>query len=124
MFNRSKILALIIFFGGCATMKPVMLHRAFQEDTGEAKKLVETGHLKQGVDDLSMLLDMDPKNSEARFLRAKAYQGLEQFDLAVKDYEALLKFDPNNTKALYNLGMIFGFKLNEPERALELLSEI
>lgn len=113
---------LIVFLlaaSGCATVQPMALNRAFSDDLEEARKLVSSGHLKQAVDDLTQLIDMDRKNTEARFLRAVAYQGLEQFESAVQDYASVLALNPNSAKAEYNLGMIFAYKLMDPRRALE-----
>ncbi len=125
---------LILFFSlltlslGCASSGPSFLSHAFEDDIQESRKLIEAGNFKQAADDLSVFLEMAPKNDEARFLRALAYQNLEQFPAAIKDYETIIKnIRKNNQKTLsdhtakshYNLGMIFAFKLNEPHQALE-----
>ena len=104
---------------GCASIHPAIMNRAYQDDLEGAKKLVSSSHLKQAVDELTQLIDMDPKNSEALLLRGVAYQGLEEFERAVRDYEAVLAIDPRNVKGHYNLGMIFAYKLNDPVRALK-----
>ncbi len=112
------LLMLFLALAGCGTMRPAILNRAFSDDLEEARKLIRTGHLKQAVDELTQLIDMDPKNREARFLRGAAYQNLEEFDLAVADFEGVLNADPRHAKASYNLGMIFAYKLRDPPRAL------
>ncbi len=121
----SRLRLLIVFFGlfylsvACATVGAPFMSQAFEDDIQEARKLIQAGHLKQAVDDLSMFLEMAPKNEDARFLRALAYQGLEQFPEAVKDYEIVVQNNPKAQKAHYNLGMILAYKLNEPGHALE-----
>ena len=116
-----------LFFGlllaglasGCASLGgSAVVHRAFREDMQEGNKLVQTGHYRQAVDELSMLLEMDPRNEEARLVRAVAYQALEELPLAIEDYETVLKGNPDSAKAHYNLGMIYAFKLDDPRRAL------
>ncbi len=103
---------------GCAVARPAISHRAFSDDLEAAKRLIESGNRRQALDELSMLLDMDPRNEEARLLRAVAYQGLDEFPLAIQDYEAVLQRNPSSLKAHYNLGMIYAFKLNDREKAL------
>lgn len=111
---------LVVLSTSCVSMRGVNpVNRAFGEEVGEGVKLVQTGHYRQAIDELTMLLAMDPKNEEARITRAMAYQALEEFPLAIEDYEILLKQNPNSAKAHYNLGMIYAFKLNEPKRASE-----
>lgn len=119
-FRKTPVLLFLLsLMAGCASMRPAVFNRAFSDDVEAAKRLVSTGHLKQAIDELTLLIDMDPKNIEARSLRGAAYQGLEEFDLAVKDFEEAVRIDPSNPKVHYNLGMIFAYKLHDPRRALE-----
>lgn len=103
----------------CAAARPSAVRFAFEDDLQEAKKSINSGHLRQAIDDLTMLLAMDSKNDEARFLRATAYQELDDQTDAIQDYQTLLKRNPRFAKAHYNLGMIYAYKLNDPVRALE-----
>lgn len=82
------------------------------------KDSVSRGNLNQTAEDLGMLLEMDPNNKEARFLRAVVYQKRGQFEKAVQDYQLLLKNGQNNGKAHYNLAMIYAFKLSNNDAAL------
>lgn len=113
------LLGSFLLGSGCAANRMMALNRAFGDEVEEGKRLIRTGHYSQAIDDLSMLLEMDPKNKEARISRAVAYQQLEEFPLAIRDYEEVLKENPGSSRAHYNLGMIYAFKLNEPRRALE-----
>ncbi len=120
--SRLHLIILFSFLSltmGCASVGTPFMAQAFEDDIQEGRKLIQSGHLKQAVDDLSVFLEMAPKNEEARFLRALAYQGLEQYPAAVKDYEIVIKNNPKSVKAHYNLGMIFAYKLNEAGQALE-----
>jgi|GEM_PF-2323799 len=124
--SRLHLLILFSFLSltmGCASVGTPFMAQAFEDDIQEGRKLIQSGHLKQAVDDLSVFLEMAPKNEEARFLRALAYQGLEQFPAAVKDYELVIKNNPKSVKSHYNLGMILAYKLNEPGHALEHFDE-
>jgi len=116
----SLLIILTIAMGsGCASPHKAVGRIAFQEDLREAQKLIARGHRRQAIDELTLLLEVDPKNEEVRLARAVAYQGLEEFPRAVGDYEAVLEKNPNSPKAHYNLGMIFAFKTGEPQKALE-----
>ncbi len=113
------IIFLTMLTAGCATMRPTVLNRAFHEEVEATRQLMASGHLKQAVEELTLLIDMDPKNVEARTLRGVAYQQLEEFGLAIKDFEAVIQTDPSSSKAYYNLGMIFAYKLYDLPKALE-----
>lgn len=99
--------------------QPSSLRHAFREEVEEGRKLLQTGHYREAVDELSMLLEMDPGNEEARLGRAAAFQHLQAFEQAMEDYEKVLKKNPDSAKAHYNLGMIYAYKLNDPARALD-----
>ncbi len=116
--KRTGLLILCLLMFGCAHGGGPALKWAFDDELQEAKKMIQSGNRRQAVDELSMLLEMNPKNHEARLLRAMAYQNLDEFDLAIQDYEAILKADPKAAKAHYNLGMIYAFQRSDPARAL------
>lgn len=119
-WNRIIFGVFLLLISGCASMgQPSSLRHAFREEVGEGRKLLQTGHYREAVDELSMLLEMDSDNGEALLARAAAYQHLEAFEPAVQDYERVLKKDPDSAKAHYNLGMIYAYKLNDPARALD-----
>lgn len=90
-----------------------------QEELLQIRESVNRGGLAQAVRDLSMLLEMDPKNKEARFLRAVAYQKRGQYKKAIHDYNLLLKYHPHHHKAHYNLAMIYAFKTYDKETSLK-----
>lgn len=119
MFKPSLIFLALLLATGCAAVRPSIVTRAMHEDIREAKRLLQAGHYRQAVDELTMLIEMDPGNEEARSGRASAYQSLEEFPLAIQDYEEILRRNPSSSKTHYNLGMIYAFKLNEPRKGLE-----
>ncbi|MBI1908568.1 MAG: tetratricopeptide repeat protein [Deltaproteobacteria bacterium] len=127
-----KLRALIFVFGlitlagltACAiSSRPAFFSRAYSDDLEEAERLIQAGNYRQAVDEISTLLEMDPKNEQALLARARAYQKLEKPDLAIQDYEAVLKRNPAAQKAHYNLGMIYAFRLNEPSSAIRHLDQ-
>jgi tetratricopeptide (TPR) repeat protein len=82
-------------------------HLETDEDVAEHRESIKYGNLPDAIGELSMLLQMDPKNSDARFLRAVAYQKLEHYSKAIDDYNQILKYDPNHIKAHYNLAQAY-----------------
>ena len=104
---------------GCATAGSAHFRNLFDEDLAQHRESIKFGSLPETIGELSMLLEMDPKNSEARFLRAIAYQKLEHYSKAVDDYNQLLKYEPNHSKSHYNVGMILAFKTHDKNEALK-----
>ena len=103
----------------CAFQQPRLMHIATQEEAGEAKRLIQKGRSSQAIEELTALIEMEPKSTELLFLRGVSYQKSDQFKEAVLDYEEVLKIDPAFTKAYYNLGMIYEFKMNSSFLALK-----
>ena len=119
MIRRLFMLGLLMVLGAaCASGGQTARRWATQDELKESRRMIETGHRRQAIDELAMMIELDPKNSEARFLRGIAYQGLEDFEKAFADYEELLRRNPRFSKAHYNIGMICAFKTNDPKRAL------
>jgi Flp pilus assembly protein TadD len=112
-------ISLILLFVSCATTGGKKFRGMFKEDIAQNRESVMVGGSKQAVNDLSMILEMDPKNDEARFLRAVAYQKMGEHPKAVEDYSAILKRNPGHSKAHFNLGMIYAYKMNDPSAALK-----
>lgn len=117
------ILLILIFLNCCAAGQRAAFRPAYEEDLQSAKRLIQNGQRRQAIDELSMLIEMNPKDEKPRFLRALAYQGLEEYTLAIEDYEKILEKKQDHAKAHYNLGMIYAFKLNDSKKALEHLDE-
>lgn len=104
----------------CATSAKRSGYRhIIQEELSQIREAVNRGSLVQAVRDLSMLLEMDPENRDARFLRAVAYQKRGQYEKATRDYNLLLKYHPHHHKAHYNLAMIYAFKTYDKGAALK-----
>ncbi len=114
------ILLLTFIISGCATAgKKMDYSRIFDDELSDLKDTVGRGNLPQAIRELSMLLEMDPKNKDARFLRAVAYQKRGQYKKAIEDYKILIKNYPDTSRAHYNLGMIYAFKEINKGAALE-----
>lgn len=121
MKNKITYILIVVSLGisACATTRSTNFGSFFEEDLAYNKNNVRQGNLSQAIGDLSMLLEMDPKNSEARFLRGVAYQELGQYSKAIDDYEVIIKNDQSHSKACYNLAMIYAFKTHNYTEALK-----
>lgn len=65
----------------------------------------------------SRVLDIDPKNLNARFQRAAIYRELRQNGRAASEYERLLKEIPHNARALRHLAETY-IDLNDVQKAV------
>jgi tetratricopeptide (TPR) repeat protein len=110
---------LILLMTSCVTPQGLMMDQATHDEIRATQQLIKRGHYQEAIDELDTLLSFDAANPEALFLRGLAYQKSQKFHEAVQNYETLLKLNPQNLKAHYNLGMIFGFKTNQPHKALQ-----
>ncbi|MBI1908558.1 MAG: tetratricopeptide repeat protein [Deltaproteobacteria bacterium] len=116
--QKTLILAFCLLFTGCASMGRSPLQTAVADEMLEAKKMIRVGQYREAVDQLNMILQMNPNDEQAYFLRGVAHQSLEEFPAAVQDYETVIKKNPRSAKTYYNLGMIYAHKLDDPQRAL------
>jgi len=117
---KTLLLAILILsLAGCATTGSGRFRNLFEEDLAQHRESIKFGNLPEAIAELSMLLEMDPKNAEARFLRAVAYQKLEHYSKAIEDYMQILQYDPNHSRAHYNIGMILAFKTYDKSEALK-----
>jgi len=113
------MLIMISFFSCASTGKHMRGQNMFQDEVLELRESVRKGSPASAVQNLSMLLEMDPKNKDARFLRALSYQKLGQYEMAIKDYETIISKEDTDPKIHYNLGMIYAFKVDDRKQALK-----
>lgn len=62
----------------------------------KAKQFFETGKYKEAISNLNLALKINPKDAKAIKNRAMCYEKLENYELAVKDYIDLLKYDKSS----------------------------
>ena len=74
----------------------------------------EFGQSQAAVNDFTKVLLADPKNFEALYSRAAAYEASTNYQSAVQDYQALLKLSPNDddARALLEAANLRLFELN------------
>jgi tetratricopeptide (TPR) repeat protein len=68
-------------------------------------------------------LTLQPKSIQARFGMAYPLAALKQWDKLAVNYEDLLKVNPNNTTALYRLGLMY-YNLSNFEKADQYLKQL
>lgn len=74
--------------------------------------LNKQGKQQQGVDFLKKELAKNDKNAAVIFRLGTAYQGLNQLDLAAKQYEKLMQMKDDNVLVLNNLAWVYGLQNN------------
>lgn len=61
---------------------------------------LKTDQNNEAKDSCNEALSLSPENVKALFRRGQAYLGLASPEVAIKDFEAVLKMEPNNTAAM------------------------
>ena len=77
---------------------------------------------REAIECYSNALRLDPRSMNARIGRGLAYAALERYDLAIKDYEDVLKENRLHHEALANLGVALALS-GHPDEALKKLTE-
>ena len=78
----------------------------------------EMGKLTESANLLQQIVAKEPNNSQARLELGRVLYDLGDVQGAIAETSAILKIDPKNTDALYNLGAIYG-NLNSDKLAQE-----
>ena len=66
---------------------------------------ISTLSTKQPCKTISAAIKLAPSSAAAYLGRGLAYAGLAKYDEAIKDYQWVLKINPNNAEALGNMGV-------------------
>ena len=88
-----------------------------EEYYSQAFKHEESGDLKKAIELLDKAIDKKNKFRPALLNRGYYKTELGNLNGGIEDYQKLLKFDPNNTSALFNIGNNFS-ELDEHEKAI------
>ena len=67
----------------------------------------DQGEFMQAVKSFNTVIEMDPKNAEAHFLRAMTYQGLALSKLAIADLKKAILLKTDYAEAFQQLGYIY-----------------
>jgi|TARA_B110000879_G_scaffold193142_1_gene259764 protein O-GlcNAc transferase len=67
----------------------------------------DQGEFMQAVKSFNTVIEMDPKNAEAHFLRAMTYQGLALSKLAIADLGKAILLKTDYAEAFQQLGYIY-----------------
>ncbi len=77
---------------------------------------------REALENYSLALKLDSRMVNARVGRGLAYAALEKYDLAIKDYEEVIKENKHHHEALSNLGMALALS-GRTEEAIQKLSD-
>jgi tetratricopeptide (TPR) repeat protein len=103
----------------------------FQKDQlpRQAKRHVRKGYehykenrLNEALQELSLAIEIQPKNSEAYFWRARTFIRLEQYDKAIADLKTVVNLNPRYSPAYDNLGWLF-MRRNDYDQSLSNLNK-
>ncbi|MFH0921659.1 MAG: tetratricopeptide repeat protein [Fibrobacterota bacterium] len=84
---------------------------------------VQLGLYTKAIECYQGFLEKEPGHAEALFGLANALQIKRDFDRAVETYHKVVALDKGFSKAYYNLGSIYAYHLNGPEKAREYWGE-
>jgi tetratricopeptide (TPR) repeat protein len=118
LYKSLLIYSLVILVGCAANKKDGLVPMMYDYEISEVKALIDANKNLQAIEELDMLIQVNPDSEKAYELRGLANQKLERYDSAAMDYEQALAINPKSEKSHYNLGMIYGFKLGEKRLAL------
>ncbi len=103
-----QLLRVLFFFGatlpflwGCATS-----NNSLSNDRQQAIALYQQGKYPQAIQELKVLVQQIPKDSELWFRLGNAYAKNKQPNLAIESYRNALLRNPRHGRAWYNLGVI------------------
>jgi tetratricopeptide (TPR) repeat protein len=95
----------------------------------QAKRQVRKGYehykenrLNEALQELSLAIEIQPKNSEAYFWRARTFIRLEQYDKAIADLKTVVNLNPRYSPAYDNLGWLF-MRRNDYDESLSNLNK-
>jgi tetratricopeptide (TPR) repeat protein len=81
---------------------------------------VAANKLPQAIAELESMLQKSPNNPSLLTMAAVAYDKLENYEKARDTYEKLLSLNPDSALTLNNLAYLYGNRLNQLDRAVEL----
>lgn len=79
------------------------------------------GNYKEALYYSNKAIKQNPNIVDSYFLRADCHIELDRWDKAIMDYQAILKIEPQNTLALYSLGISHG-RMEGYKEAISLLN--
>ena len=80
------------------------------------------GQISKAQKELKTVLEQNPNFIPAKFVLGSILQEQHEYQAAEKLYKQILKIDPHYEKALKNLGIIYFYFLNMPDKAGEMFS--
>lgn len=94
------------------------------ETSLEGDRYFRNGDYEKAVEAYTEYLVLKPKDIKTIFNRGRAYEELNQVDQAIKDFEAVLKEDPNHTSALLSMARNFHYRLEDYENSVFYLDKV
>jgi tetratricopeptide (TPR) repeat protein len=67
----------------------------------------QSGQFDQAIKDLTDCIKLNPRRTEAYFIRSSCYSALHQNDQAISDLDQAVRLDPNNGVIFLNRGLIY-----------------
>ena len=69
--------------------------------------LFKKGQFKNAITDLTKVIEINPRDSDAYLRRGICYRYLEYFDHAIQDYNKAIEINPRYAETYYNRGGVY-----------------
>jgi tetratricopeptide (TPR) repeat protein len=93
-----------------------ILFACASDKSDEGDRFFESGDYQEAVDAYTLYLNIKPRNIKTLYNRGRAHEELGEHDLAMADYEKVLKLDDDHIKARLSIGNIH-FRNEDYEKA-------
>lgn len=99
-------------FKTCSSLQPKRFEPYYNLGRCSFKTLVTKEQLKQAIDYFTKSLSINPIHIPSLFLRARSYERIEKYKLALDDYIRCTQLDPTYADAFYKKAFMH-FRLNK-----------
>lgn len=77
----------------------ISIHSSLEAKNNRAMAFIKLRKYEEGLNDLREVIESDPKNVKAHFRRGSCFKAISMYCLALRSFEATLKYDCNNLNA-------------------------
>ncbi len=88
------------------------------ENSVEGDRFYAAGNYEKAVEAYSTYLRTEPRDIKTLYNRGRAYEELEKFDLALEDFNQVIKEDPLNVNAHLSITIDYYNRLNDYENTI------
>lgn len=88
------------------------------ENSVEGDAYFKQGEYQKAIDSYTIYLNTEPRDIKTIYNRGRAYEELEQYDLALQDFKRVIKEDPLNVNAHLSITVDYYNRLKDYENTI------